>query len=82
MPCCWLRHDLEMFPTLIGTGMISGPLKQSHPFYEPFSRQIASAKGKKGNPRGPYCFSMRSYHSYSSVGPKCPKVGKASSREK
>src|SRR5438067_2503894 len=26
MLCCWLRHDLRMFPTLTGTGIISGSL--------------------------------------------------------
>src|SRR4029453_12904290 len=26
MPCCWLRHDLGMVPTLTGTGIISGSL--------------------------------------------------------
>ena len=54
MPLLLVRHALGMFPTLTGTGMISGSLRQYHPFYGPFSWQIASAKGKKGNFRGSY----------------------------
>jgi hypothetical protein len=50
-----LHYDLALFPTLTGTGMISGSLKQYHPFYGPFSWQIASAKSEKGHPRGSYC---------------------------
>ncbi len=45
-----LRYDLAMFPTLIGTGMISGSWRPYHTFYGPFSWQTASAKGKKGTP--------------------------------
>ena len=44
-----LRYALALFPTLTGTGIISDSLRPYHAFYEPFSWQTASAKGKKEN---------------------------------
>src|SRR5215813_14145114 len=64
-----LYYDLVLFPTLLGTDMISDSSRQYQPFSGPFLRPIASAKGTKGNPRGSYCLSMRSCHRHSSVGP-------------
>jgi hypothetical protein len=47
MPCCWLRHDLGMFPTLTETSTISGSLKQYCPFYGPFSGRLPVLKVKR-----------------------------------
>jgi hypothetical protein len=45
-----LHYDLALFPTLTGTGMISGSLKQYHPFYGHYHGRLPAPKVKRETP--------------------------------
>jgi hypothetical protein len=69
MNLCRPLDDLALFPTSTGTGSIAGSWRQNGPSNRPFSWHIASTKCKKGNIKVLLGSQMRSYLSYSSVGP-------------